>query len=134
MTDETKKFFAIVAAVVCLGIAGTVTYKSFFGGSSPEATGDMALLCTTCGGFEIPMTQFQELMSKNAQDMMMPMMGPGTMVIQCPKCNKKTCYIAQKCPKCQNIFVFGQAKDPQFPDRCPKCKFSEIEDMQKKPQ
>lgn len=135
MSDETKKFLAIIVAVICLGIAGTVTYKSFFdGGGGLEATRDMALLCTTCGGFEIPMKEFQDIMSKNTQDMMMPMLGgPGAITIMCPKCHKKTCYMAQKCQKCKNIFVFGQAKDPQYPDRCPKCKFSEIEDMQKNP-
>lgn len=133
MTEETKKFLAIGAVVVCLGIAGTVTYKTFFGdGGGVSMSGDVPLLCTTCGGFEIPMKQFQEIMSKNPMGMMPGMPGQ-QMVIDCPKCNKKTCYPAQKCPKCQNIFVFGQARDQNFPDRCPKCKFSEYEDMQKNP-
>jgi hypothetical protein len=134
MTDETKKFLAIAAAVVCLAVAGWVSYNTFFGeGGGGEATGDMALLCTTCGGFEIPISEFRDMMNKNAQNMMMPMMGPSMMAMECPKCHKKTCYVAQKCDKCKNIFVFGQAKDPQYPDRCPKCRFSQIEDMQKNP-
>ena len=132
MTEETKKFLAIGAVVVCLGVAGWVTYNTFFAGEGTGTlSGDMPLLCTSCGGFEIPVSQFQEIMSKNPQNMMMMPGMPGQMTIDCPKCNKKTCYPAQKCTKCQNIFVFGQARDSQFPDRCPKCKFSEFEDMQK---
>jgi hypothetical protein len=128
MTDETKKFLAIAATVICFVIAGTISYKSFFGNDGGgTATGEVVLLCTACGGFEIPVQEFQSIISKNAPDGMMAMPGFGPVAIICPKCNKKTCYIAEKCQKCENIFVLGQAKDPQFPDRCPKCKFSQYD-------
>jgi|GEM_PF-2742082 len=134
MTEEMKKFLAISGAVVSLSIAGWVSYDTFFGDGWQPAS-DVVLLCTTCGGFEIPIKEYSDFMAKNPQNMqdtMMPM-GSNLVVIPCPKCGKKTCCAATKCPKCKNIFVFGQAKDQQFPDRCPKCKFSEIEDMQKNP-
>lgn len=136
MTEETKKFLAIGALVLCLGIAGTVTYNTFFGGGGGGTfSGDIPLLCMSCGGFEIPISQYQEMMSKNPMGMMPGMPGmPGQQVAMvCPKCNKKTCYSAQKCLKCKNIYIYGQARDQNYPDRCPKCKSSELEDLEKNP-
>ena len=136
MDEDTKKHLAIGVAVICLLIAGIVFYRTMFAGSA--GGGDMgdreiALLCATCGGFEIPADEFRELMSKQGPDMMMGMPGmPGQMMaMECPKCAKKTCYMAQKCQQCENIFVFGQARDQNYPDRCPKCSFSAMEDRQK---
>ena len=132
MNDETKKYVGIAVAVICLLIAGTIIYRTMFSDGPGGAGGnrDVALLCTTCGGFEIPADEFRDLMSKNLDPMMMGMPGQ-PMAIPCPKCGKKTCYMAQKCPQCEHIFVFGQARDQNYPDRCPKCGFSEIEDRQK---
>jgi len=120
---------------ICLTVAGTFFYRSFFGNGKGDVGGnrDMALLCTTCGGFEIPTNEFRDLMSKQRPPTpSMMMQRPGQpMVLECPKCGQKTCYVAQKCPQCENIFVFGQAKDQNYPDRCPKCGFSSIENRQK---
>lgn len=128
MSDETKKYLAIAATVICFVVAATIAYKTFFSnGGGAAATGDVALFCTTCGGFEIPAQEFQSLKSKNASDGMMAMPSFGSALIACPKCGKNTCYAAEKCQKCGNIFVFGQAKDPKFLDRCPKCKFSQLD-------
>ena len=134
MDEETKKYLAIGLVAICLVVSGTVFYRSFFGNSTGAAGGnqDMALLCTTCGGFEIPADEFRELMSKQGPGMMMGMPGQ-QMVMECPKCAKKTCYMAQKCEQCEAIFVFGQAREQSYPDRCPKCSFSRIEDRQKSP-
>ena len=134
MDEETKKYLAIGLVAICLVVSGTVFYRSFFGNSTGAAGGnqDMALLCTTCGGFEIPADEFRELMSKQGPGMMMGMPGQ-QMTMECPKCAKKTCYMAQKCQQCENIFVFGQARDQNYPDRCPKCSFSRIKDRQKNP-
>lgn len=132
MTEEMKKYVAIALAVICLLIAGTIAYRTMFGGGSAGSGSnrDVVLLCTKCGGFEISADEFREIMSKNADPMMMGMPGQ-PMVIPCPKCGQKTCYLAQKCPQCENIFVMGQARDQNYPDRCPKCSFSAIEDRQK---
>ena len=134
MTDEMKKYLVIGFFVVCLSVMGVVTYRTFFSDGSAGAgtSGDVALLCTKCGGFTISVKEFQELMIKNPEGNMMLMMPGQAMVIPCPKCSQKTCYIAQKCPQCETIFVSGQGQDQNYPDRCPKCKHSEIEAIQKK--
>ena len=134
MSDEAKKYLAIGLVVICLGIAGFMVKKTLFPSSGGGETGNqqIALICKTCGGFEIPMDQFREMMSKQGPDMMMMgMPGQTPAAMTCPKCSNKTCYMAQKCPNCENIFVFGQARDQNFPDRCPKCGKSRIEEMQK---
>jgi len=134
MTEELKKYLLIGIAIVCLSIGGIIMYRSFSGGSSGTAGGnrDIALMCSSCGGFEIPVDEFRELMSSQGpMGRMMP--GQQNMAMKCPKCSNKTCYMAQKCQQCENIYVFGQARDQKYPDRCPKCSFSMIEDRQKKP-
>ena len=127
MDEQTKKNLVIGVTVVCLFVASILFYRSFFGGSD-GATGDgqAALMCTSCGGFEVSMDEFREMISQQAPGAMM--MAAGTVAMECPKCGKKTCYQARKCKKCENIFVTGQAKDKNYPDRCPKCSFSNIED------
>jgi DNA-directed RNA polymerase subunit RPC12/RpoP len=129
MTDETKKNLGIGLVVIGLLAGGVVLYRSVFGNSTSSAggNGDIAVLCSTCGGFEIPADKFDEIMGKNPTPNMMPMMSGQKMLFECPKCGKKTCTMAHKCQKCGTIFILGQAKDQQYPDRCPKCRFSAIE-------
>lgn len=134
MDEQTKKYLVIGATTVCLLVAGTMFYRSFFGGSGGGNTGDrqIALMCTSCGGFEISVDEFREMMSQQGPEAMMMM--PGQMqTMECPQCGKKSCYQAQKCKECEAIFVFGQAKDKNYPDRCPKCGFSAIEDRRQNP-
>ena len=129
MTDETKKYVMIGIVVACLLLAGTIMYNSFSDGGG-GGTGDrqIALMCAECGGFEVSVDEYREMMAQQGPEAMMMM--PGQMqAMECPKCGKKSCYMAQKCKKCENIFVFGQAKDQNFPDRCPKCNYSEMEDF-----
>jgi predicted RNA-binding Zn-ribbon protein involved in translation (DUF1610 family) len=130
MSDDTKKYLSIGLAVVCIGVAGTIFYRTIGGGGArTDGNRDVALLCTHCGGFEIPVDEFRELMSQQGSGTMM--MPDQMAAMPCPKCSQKTCYMAQKCKQCEAIFVFGQAKDQNYPDRCPKCGFSAIEVRQK---
>jgi hypothetical protein len=133
MDEETKKYLSIGAAVICLLITGTIFYRTMLGGSSGSggANREAALLCTTCGGFEIPADVLREMMSQQDPATMMMRRMPAAM--ECPQCGKKTCYEAQKCQQCENIFVVGQARDRNYPDRCPKCSFSYIEDRRQNP-
>lgn len=129
MTDETKKYLAIGFTVVSVAIAGFIFYRTIFGGNSaPAANADVALYCTDCGGFEIEVEQYREILSKNPESMMMPMMPAQQKPMECPKCGKEACYPAQKCLECEAIYVFGQSKDKEYPDRCPDCGFSQMED------
>ena len=134
MDEQAKKNLGIGLVLICLVVSGVIFYRSFFANSTGGTAGnrDIALLCKTCGGFEISADEFRDLMSKQEPGMMMGMLGQ-QMTLDCPKCGKKTCYMAEKCEQCETIFVLGQAKDRNYPDRCPKCGFSRMEDRQKKP-
>jgi predicted RNA-binding Zn-ribbon protein involved in translation (DUF1610 family) len=54
-------------------------------------------------------------------------------VFECPKCGKVAVREALKCPKCGNVFIPDWDRQNDYPDRCPKCGFSEIEQEQRKP-
>ena len=108
MDEQTKKNLVIGVTVVCLFAASILFYRSFFGGSGGAGAagdGQAALMCTSCGGFEVSMDEFREMISQQAPGAMM--MAAGTVAMECPKCGKKTCYQARKCKKCETIFVTG---------------------------
>jgi len=127
MTDDAKKYMTIAFAVVSLSIAGIVTFRSFSGGGGSAKSGTgVALMCKTCGGFEVSVDEFRAVIAENPMALM-PMPGVGPALMNCPQCGEKSCIQAQKCEKCENIFYSGQAGDRKYPDRCPKCKFSAVE-------
>ena len=132
MAENTKKYLAILFAIVSLIIVVTIFYRTFSSGSGSGGGKDTVyLLCKSCGPIGITQDEFREIMMTQPGGMMPPMMG-GPMLFNCPECGQKSCAVAQKCQKCDNIFITGQAQDPRYPDRCPKCGFSAIEDRQKK--
>ncbi len=126
---EKKKRVLTGTLVIGVLIAGGVFCRGLFSNSS-ENSGErnIVLWCSQCGGFEIPDAEFRHLLSNHPDDMMSIQFGQ-TIALKCPKCGQKTCYRAHKCQHCDHIFVLGQAKDPQCPDRCPKCKFSATENQ-----
>jgi predicted nucleic acid-binding Zn-ribbon protein len=60
------------------------------------------------------------------------MMGP--MAVNCPKCNKKRAYMAEKCEKCGVVFVPNYQSGDESPDTCPGCGYSKYEEMSKQQQ
>lgn len=54
-----------------------------------------------------------------------------TPALKCEKCGQPSAYAAVKCGKCGLVFEAGAVKN-DFPDKCPKCKYSKIEDERKK--
>ena len=121
MTEQRKKCIAIGLTIICFSVAAVIFYRTVFGTSSGEGKGYNVVICTKCGGFEIPADECAGLIKKALGPQMMPFQ---KLVVECPKCHQKTCYMAQKCTQCQYIFAVGQTKDIQHPDRCPKCGFS----------
>ena len=58
-------------------------------------------------------------------------MSPSAPALVCKKCGKESIYRAEKCEKCGLIFLRGTVPN-DFADRCPKCKYSETEDVRKR--
>ena len=48
----------------------------------------------------------------------------------CKTCGEESIYRAEKCGKCGLIFLRGAVAN-DFPDRCPQCRYSEIEEQRK---
>ena len=131
----------VIVAVACLALAvGIFCYMSgiFSGSSSSGGDGKIWFKCVNpkCNAaYSLTPDEFAKLQGNNP---MMPMMMPGqTPAFQCQKCSQKTAYMATKCEnkKCGEIFITqmpmpGKANQ-DFPDRCPKCGYSAIEQMEK---
>jgi len=134
MEDQTKKWVSIAFAVVALVIAGVVISKTLFPSSSkgPDGNAEMYLLCKNCGEIEITREEFRKMLLEQTGGVIPPVAGGGPLILNCPKCGEKTCAVATKCPKCGKVFVPGVGDDPTYPDRCPECGYSALEELQKK--
>lgn len=127
MTEITKKIMIAGLIVICIAGAIVVSYSSLTKKRVPKGDFQESVFCVACGGFEISENEYREMMHS------VMFQGPPTQtelmntVYKCPKCQKRTCRLALKCPKCEKIFLFGQARDPQFNDRCPACSYSPSE-------
>ena len=53
----------------------------------------------------------------------------GQQAFKCRDCGENSASMAQKCRKCDEIFIMKMV--PGYRDRCPKCKYSYIEEMEK---
>jgi hypothetical protein len=130
--DRKKKVMFIVVAVICLTAAATIIYFSFGSGSKKRGLGSLEsgvmfwMQCTNCGKeWQIDRKDYYKFTQLDPMLMVVPGM-------QCPGCGQEAGYLAHKCPKCGDMF-FDHACGPRdFGDRCPKCKYSEIEDARKK--
>lgn len=131
MEEGKKKSIMLAIVVVCLVIAGIALLatreKDFDLGS---VRGEVALLMCedeNCGAtYEIDMADYFNQLKKRQKETG----AIGTPALFCKECGKETIYRAIKCPKCGEIFFRGTVED-DYADRCPKCKYSKIEESAK---
>ena len=130
--DESKKnVVMIVIVVVCLALAGAIAVINFGGGgegTSAAAQKPQLMLCVNpdCGNiFEMTMEERRQAMRERGR---MRMRG-GPPAFTCPKCGEESAYAAIRCPKCSTVFIQDYTSD--FPDRCPECGYSAIEEKRK---
>ena len=137
MDDSRKKQVMVAVVVICIAVAAVVTlvFNNPFGGGSAGSKGPVQMLCVNpdCGyAFEISRDEFRKQMMK--KDPMGPMMGPmgAPPAFTCPKCGKESAYMATKCPKCGNVFIIDYSISDDYPDRCPECGYSALEESRNK--
>ena len=135
MDEEKKKIVMIVVAIACIVLAVVITFATYNRGPK-TSTGPIPMLCINpdCGAsFELSRDEYSEQLIANQSETTMRGMGgrrmAGPSAFTCPDCGKKSAYMATKCPKCGAFFIEGQAGDQQFPDRCPECNYSAMEDI-----
>ena len=128
MDEDKKKLIMIITAVVCVALAITIMIINMGGGAGggPSKSGKVHMLCDSCEAtYTITSEEFSEQMRQTMAGRGMRMRGP--MVLTCKECGEYAAYRATKCPKCDEIFVPGDAEDEQYPDRCPACNHSPME-------
>ena len=120
-----------VTMVLVLGFIGE-TMGLFGGGSVGGSNKPIVILCANpeCAkSYEVSRDEFRQLMQDMGPGGMMPMMPP---VLKCKFCGEKSAYIAQKCEKCGAVFVPNYMDSSnKYPDACPECGYSRIEEMRK---
>jgi len=124
--------YAVVIAV-CIIVAVVVFVKtrskSTGGIESIDASEQVWVKCRSCGAsYQMGKKQYYEETSKKMAANPTPMMI--TPPLTCQKCGKDTVSLAEKCPNCGEVFFTGSVPN-DFPDRCPKCKHSKVEDSRK---
>ncbi|MFC1604309.1 hypothetical protein ACFL5F_04700 [Planctomycetota bacterium] len=136
MEDSKKKPIMIGVIVVCLVIAGLVTFaRRGGGGGGIDGIPDDKMTWVKCNNpsckaeYEMSEKQYH----KDLQERFNPM-ARSTPALACEKCGKDSAYQAFKCPNpsCGTVFIRGIAGQNDFNDRCPKCKQSETEEIRKK--
>lgn len=133
-----SKNVKIIVSVVCLVLAAGILYfTTFSGGGTGGGDAKIWFKCVNpdCNqAYSLKPDEFAKLQGDNP--MMMPMMMPGQQqAFKCQKCGQQSAYMAQQCEKCKEVFIMQMpapgAANQDFPDRCPKCGYSAIEQMEK---
>ena len=121
-----KNVIYAVVIVLCLSIAGVVIVRSH---SEADATGidpseQTWTKCLACGYTEqMSLKGFYKLQRAKMAATGNPMSVPR---LTCEKCGQEAVVEAFKCPQCGEISPKNSVPN-DFEDRCPRCKFSQIE-------
>ncbi len=136
MEDSRKKPIMIAVIVVCLGVAGAVTFLRSGSDTGIEGIPDEKMTWVKCRNtacsaeYEMSEKQyFKEVMARQREN---PTAMMSTPPLICQKCSKPSVYKAVKCgnPSCGEVFLENSVPN-DHPDRCPKCKRSETEEIRK---
>ncbi|MHC4508063.1 MAG: hypothetical protein ACYTAO_03770 [Planctomycetota bacterium] len=135
MEESKKKPIMIAVIIVCLGVAGAVTYlRSGGSGGGIDSLPDDKMTWVKCNNpqckadYEMGEKQY----FKGIEERMNPAAMLSTPALVCEKCDEASVYKAFKCgsPSCGVVF-FANSVPNDFADRCPECKRSETEEIRK---
>jgi ssDNA-binding Zn-finger/Zn-ribbon topoisomerase 1 len=126
MDEKQKKVFVVALTIMCIGIAAFVLVSMT--NTEDELSGfsgqQMWVICTNPNcktHYQVDKEWFFREIQKTGS------MFADTVGIQCKECQQSTTFEAVKCSSCGHVFKTGAAGRGDFPDRCPKCKTSEME-------
>ena len=133
MEDSKKKPIMIGVIVVCLVVAGLITFaRRGGGGGGIDDIPDDKMTLVKCNNpkcnavYEMSEKQY----FKQIQERFNPM-ARSTPAVTCEKCGEDSVFRAIKCPYCGEIFFRDSVPNDIF-DRCPKCKRSATEESRKR--
>jgi hypothetical protein len=134
MEQSTKQRVTMAASIVAIIVAGFFIFKGMYGCErKAPLPKTMSLLCVNpdCGAVtEMETKAFQEFVAEEGKKQAATMMMVGPPVCTCPKCGKSTAHVAERCPKCDKVFLLTPGSE-DFPDRCPGCGYSRYEEEHK---
>ena len=126
-----KNLIYVIVIVLCLLVAGIVVFSRGSGGGGIEDISEdeqVWVMCRRCNhSYQMGKKEFYRQLEEKAKESTNMMMAPH---LTCEKCGKDSVTEAIECEKCGNIFIKGSVPS-DFPDRCPKCKFSKTEAVRK---
>lgn len=137
MDDDKKKKLMIAIVVVCLVLAVGITVITNSGGSSRgyDKNKKMTLMCVNpdCEAvYEVTIEEYRKTMMESSGGGMMMMMEMGPMAVECKECGEKSAYVAEVCEKCGEVFIPDYTDPEDYPDRCPECGYSKMEERYSK--
>ena len=134
MEDAKKK--TIMIAIIILGfvVAGAISYKNYVR-NKPTSFKSFAgqLTWVKCSNkncnaeYQMDLKDYYTALKENPD----PNYPSSIPALVCEKCRQKSVYLAEKCEKCGLVFYLYSSGAKDFKDRCPKCRFSKIEEEEK---
>ncbi len=116
MDADKKKPIMLGIAIVCIVLAGGITYFRMAGGSDEIAQGEMMWVkCANpnCNAeYQIELKEYADLAKTSKSG-----------VPACKQCGEESLFDAIKCEKCGIVFIPGSVAG-EARDRCPECGFS----------
>jgi predicted RNA-binding Zn-ribbon protein involved in translation (DUF1610 family) len=132
MEDSKKKPIMIGVIVVCLIVAGLITFaRRGSGGGGIEDIPEGKMTWVKCNNpqckaaYEMSERQYFKALEERLQPMLR-----STPALTCDKCGKDSLYRAEKCPYCGVVFFRDSVPNDLY-DRCPECGKSAIEESRK---
>ncbi len=121
----------VIAACILVAVVVFVKTRSN-GGAGLDSLSDTEQVwvkCMKCGqSYQMGMKQYYQEVEEKARAS--PSGMPITPPLTCQKCSQNAVRKAFKCATCGEV-SFDNSVPNDFPDRCPKCKHSETEDIRK---
>jgi DNA-directed RNA polymerase subunit M/transcription elongation factor TFIIS len=124
MDPEKKRPLMIVVIVVCLLVAGLITWSRLRSGDSMAAFKGQTvwMRCDDCGAvYEIPKTEYVRWL-ESIQDQAKEAVVSGSLeAMECKECGANAAQEVEKCPKCGEVYQYGESGKGIPPDACPNC-------------
>lgn len=136
MEESNKKPIMIGVIVVCIAVAGIITYsRRSGGGGGIDSISEGEMTWVKCNNpnckveYQMGLKAYHEYIREHADVMAMT-----TPPLICKECGEPSVYGAEKCenPDCGIVFIQGSSGPDTFADRCPKCKQSATEESRKR--
>jgi len=132
MEESNKKPIMIGVIVLCLAVAGIITWSRHGGGGGGvDSISDEEMIWAKCNNpackaeYQTSKKGYFEYVNEHANPL--SMIAP---LMVCEKCGEQSVFRAEKCmnPDCGIVFRRGAVPN-DFPDRCPECNRSETEEI-----